>query len=164
MITLKRILVPTDYSETSEVAVKYAIELSKAFNASLHVLHVLDRREPLESDLAFPLGLDGEAEAEARKRLRTAMSEETSKTLKSPEFVLRGGSAVSEIVRYAKERDVDLIVMGTHGRGVVAHGFMGSVAEKVVRTAPCPVLTVHHPQHEFIMPGAAEEQRSQAAH
>lgn len=164
MITLKRILVPTDYSETSEAAVRYAAELSRVFNASLHVLHVLDPREPFDSELAFPLGLDGEAEADARKRLRTALSEETSKTLNSPEFELRRGPAVSEIVRYAKEREVDLIVMGTHGRGVVAHGLIGSVAEKVVRLAPCPVLTVHHPEREFIMPEAAAEYRSQAAH
>lgn len=164
MITLRRILVPTDYSATSEVAVRYAVELSKAFNASLHVLHVLDPKEPFESDLAFPLGLDGEAEHQARKRLSASLSEETAKTLSSPQFELRGGSAVSEIVRYAKERDIDLIVMGTHSRGVGAHGFIGSVAEKVVRTAPCPVVAVHHPEREFIMPAAVEEQRSHAAH
>ena len=71
------------------------------------------------------------------------------------EYVLRqsgiGGPYV-EIVRYAQERDIDLIVMGTHGRGFVAHMLMGSVAEKVVRKAPCPVLTVRHPEHEFVIP------------
>jgi nucleotide-binding universal stress UspA family protein len=56
------------------------------------------------------------------------------------------------IVAYAREHAIDLIVMGTHGRGAVAHLLMGSVAERVVRTAPCPVLTVHHPEHEFVVP------------
>jgi nucleotide-binding universal stress UspA family protein len=58
------------------------------------------------------------------------------------------------IVGYAKENDVDLIIMGTHGRGAIAHLLMGSVAERVVRTAPCPVLTVRHPEHEFVLPDA----------
>ncbi len=62
------------------------------------------------------------------------------------------GGPYVEIVRYAKERDIDLIVMGTHGRGFVAHMLMGSVAEKVVRRAPCPVLTVRHPEHDFVVP------------
>jgi nucleotide-binding universal stress UspA family protein len=69
-----------------------------------------------------------------------------------PELVLRPGTVHVEIVRYAKERDIDLIVMGTHGRGLVAHAVLGSVAERVVRYAPCPVLTVRNPQHEFIAP------------
>ena len=58
------------------------------------------------------------------------------------------------ITEYAKEAAVDLIVLGTHGRGAVAHLLMGSVAERVVRTAPCPVLTVRHPEHEFVLPDA----------
>jgi nucleotide-binding universal stress UspA family protein len=62
------------------------------------------------------------------------------------------GSPFVEIVRYAKQHDIDLIVMGTHGRGPIAHMFMGSVAERVVRKATCPVLTVRSPEHEFVMP------------
>jgi len=71
------------------------------------------------------------------------------------EYVLRAsglGGPYVEIVRYAKERDIDLIVMGTHGRGFVAHMLMGSVTEKVVRRAPCPVLTVRHSEHDFVVP------------
>ena len=63
-------------------------------------------------------------------------------------------SPYAEILLYAGEHDIDLIVMGTHGRGAVAHLIMGSVAERVVRTAPCPVLTVRHPDHEFVLPDA----------
>jgi nucleotide-binding universal stress UspA family protein len=58
------------------------------------------------------------------------------------------------IVDYAAQHAIDLIVMGTHGRGAISHLLMGSVAERVVRTAGCPVLTVHHPEHEFVLPDA----------
>ena len=67
---------------------------------------------------------------------------------------MRLGKPADEIVRYAREHDVDLIVMGTHGREGVARVFIGSVAETVVRRAACPVLTLHHPEHEFVMPDA----------
>ena len=65
---------------------------------------------------------------------------------------VREGSPFYEIIRYAKEQDVDLIIMGTHGRGGLVHVLLGSVAEKVVRKSPCPVLTVRHPEHEFVHP------------
>jgi nucleotide-binding universal stress UspA family protein len=101
----------------------------------------------------FPLGLDGSLDDAIRERLAKILSPAEQKELK-PVFELRSGFAAAEIVRYAKEQNIDLIVMGTHGRGFVAHAVMGSVAEKVVRTAPCPVLTVRNPQHEFIVPEA----------
>jgi len=68
--------------------------------------------------------------------------------------VITSNSPSVAIVDYAKQARVDLIVTGTHGRGAVAHLLMGSVAERVVRTAPCPVLTVRHPEHEFVIPDA----------
>jgi len=149
MITLKRILVPHDFSETSEAAVKYAIALAKAFGAKLHLLHVSDKAR---TDMAteFPLGLQESVEEAIRERLLTIVTPQEKKEFK-PEFELRGGTPYVEIVRYAREHDIDLIVMGTHGRGFVAHVVMGSVAEKVVRTAPCPVLTVHTPEREFVV-------------
>ena len=149
MITLKRILVPHDFSETSEAAVKYAVALAKAFGAKLHLLHVSDKAR---TDMAteFPLGLEESVEEAIRERLVKIMTPREQKEFK-PEFELRGGTPYVEIVRYARERDIDLIVMGTHGRGFVAHVVMGSVAEKVVRNAPCPVLTVHTPEREFVV-------------
>jgi nucleotide-binding universal stress UspA family protein len=65
-----------------------------------------------------------------------------------------GTNPAATIVDYARAHMIDLIVLGTHGRGAVAHMFMGNVAERVVRSAPCPVLTVRHPQHEFVLPDA----------
>lgn len=66
--------------------------------------------------------------------------------------LVNGNSEFVEIVRYAREQNIDLLVLGSHGRGPIAHLLLGSVAEKVVRHAPCPVLTVRHPEHEFVMP------------
>ena len=66
------------------------------------------------------------------------------------------------ITEYAKQANIDLIVMGTNGRGAMAQLLVGSVAERVVRTARCPVLTVKHPEHEFVMPDAAPETTAQA--
>ena len=156
MISLKRILVPTDFSETSKAAVKYAMALAQAFGGKLHVLHV---SEKASTDMAteFPLGIEASTQDAVRERLLKILTPKEEKAL-HPEFVMRAGAPHVEIVRYASEHNIDLIVMGTHGRGLVAHAVMGSVAEKVVRKAPCPVLTVRVPQHEFVVPEEAVEQ------
>jgi len=169
MITLKRILVPTDFSETSAAAVKYGVALARTFNAQLHLLHaevrhdlemIVERQRAVETLVAemspteSAPGPDESAQHAARELLATSLTEQDQKDLRV-EYVLRAsgvGGAYVEIVRYAKEQDIDLIVMGTHGRGFVAHMLMGNVAEKVVRKSPCPVLTVRHPEHEFVMP------------
>jgi nucleotide-binding universal stress UspA family protein len=176
VIALKRILVPTDFSEGSEAAVKYGVALARAFNAQLHLLHVvlrhdLDmiaaRQSAFETFLTempetkSPPDLEESVQHAARELLSKILTEQEQKDLRV-EYVLRAmgpGGPYVEIVRYAKQGDVDLIVMGTHGRGFVAHMMMGSVAEKVVRSAPCPVLTVRHPQHEFVL---AEERAEPA--
>jgi nucleotide-binding universal stress UspA family protein len=74
--------------------------------------------------------------------------------LPTKRVLLSAVSPAAAIVNYAVNEQIDLIVTGTHGRGAVAHLLMGSVAERVVRTAPCPVLTVRHPEHEFVIPDA----------
>ena len=169
MIVLKRVLVPTDFSEASTVAVTYGVALARAFKAQLFLLHVVssqdldiavERERVVEELLAdSPLVAPPRVEDLTRHVVR----EEFGKIL-SPqeendvhaEYVLRTGGAGGpslEIVRYAKDNEIDLIVMGAHGRSFVAHILtMGSVAEKVVRRAPCPVLTVRHPEHEFVLP------------
>ena len=154
MIALKRILVPTDFSEASEAAVKYARAFAEAFNASLEVLHVMEDPfiyAPTSEGYVPPPGLLEEMERTSRERLNAVLPEDVQRKLRA-EVVLKKGSPFVEIVRYAREHEVDLIVMGTHGRGPIAHMLLGSVAEKVVRKAPCPVLTVRHPEHGFVMP------------
>jgi nucleotide-binding universal stress UspA family protein len=155
VISLKQILVPTDFSEPSEVAVRYAKALAEAFQASLHVLHVIE--DPYlygwsaEGYIPSLPTLRDEMEKTARDMLGKTLSEADRQQFHA-QVVVRNGTAFVEIVRYAKEADVDLIVLGTHGRAAIAHMLMGSVAEKVVRKAPCPVLTVRRPEHEFVMP------------
>jgi nucleotide-binding universal stress UspA family protein len=113
------------------------------------VVHVSEKaRNDLEME--FPLGLEGAVEDAVRERLLKILTPEECRELK-PDFAVLSGTPHAEIVRFAKEQEFDLIVMGTHGRGFVAHAVVGSVAEKVVRHAPCPVLTVHNPQHEFVV-------------
>ena len=155
MLALERILVPVDFSETSELALTYGMALAAQFGASLHVLHVLD-----DSLLAFytseALGMSlldirNELEKDATTRLAAILTEEDRQRLRAV-VALRMGQASSEIIRYATEERIDLIAMGTHGRGPVSHMLMGSVAEKVVRRGVCPVLTIKHPEHEFVMP------------
>jgi nucleotide-binding universal stress UspA family protein len=158
MMTLKNILVPHDFSDTSDAAMQYAVALARAFGARLQVLHVSEKAR-LDMSTAFPLKSDLSIEDEIREHLSKIMSTRDFRELK-PEFEVRTGTPYLEIVRYAKDRNVDLIVMGTHGRGFVAHAVMGSVAEKVVRHAPCPVLTVRYPRPELFTADATERRVS----
>jgi universal stress protein A len=167
MIALQHILVPTDFSEASEAAAKYGVALARAFNARLHLLHVESRHDLeiiVERELVVQKHLRETTAAKlpqnvARELLGKILTEQEENELRA-EYVLRASGRHGpylEIVRYAKERNIDLIVMGTHGRGFVAHLLMGSVAENVVRYAPCPVLTVRHPEHEFVIPEETAE-------
>jgi len=141
MTTVRSILVPTDFSETSDGALHYAIDMARAFGAQLYLVHVPGGTgENFEAN--FPVG---RFETVARERLSVFLSPEDITRLR-PEYAVRIGTPAEEIVRYADTRDVDLIIMGTHGRSGVAHLLMGSVAEHVVRTAPCPVLLVRGPK------------------
>jgi nucleotide-binding universal stress UspA family protein len=145
--TFTRILAPTDFSPTSDVALDYARALAKRFGASLHLLHVLD--DPLayggfsgemylgEPSQALRATLVQEAERKLGARLRPEDRQQLNATA---EVTMDSGPKA--ITDYASAQGIDLIVMGTHGRTGLAHAVMGSVAERVVRTAPCPVLTV----------------------
>ncbi|MFQ5731538.1 MAG: universal stress protein [Planctomycetaceae bacterium] len=153
MIQLKRILVPTDFSKFSDVALRYASEFSIRFNSELHLLNVVQNPAYLSPDPTLVTGAVqefGEQLTHYAQRQLDAVEPpfKPSKLTRS----VREGAPVVEIVRYAKENDIDLIVLGTHGRTGLSHVFLGSVAENVVRKAPCPVLTVRHPEHDFVMP------------
>jgi nucleotide-binding universal stress UspA family protein len=155
VIPIKRILVPTDFSEPSDEALAYARQLADAFGSSLHVLHVLEdlaaHAWTTEVYVSALPGAREEMERQARERLDRLLSPaQRAKYL--AEIALRFGSPFVEIVRYARDEQIDLIVLGTHGRGAIAHMLLGSVAERVVRKAPCPVLTVRQRRHEFVMP------------
>jgi universal stress protein A len=138
-MTVNSILVPTDFSEPSDAALQYATDMARTLGARLFLLHVPGKTgENLEMN--FPVA---QFETAAHQRLDTLVSPSDIERLR-PEYAVRIGTPAEEIVRYASERDIDLIIMGTHGRSGVAHLLLGSVAEHVVRAAPCPVLLVRH--------------------
>ena len=151
MISLKRILVPTDFSEQSEKALAYGLELAKMFKAELHILHAFDVT-PITYGEGVGIGIESVVaiESAANEHLNGIVVDAPS-DMPVVKRVVQGPAFV-EIVRYARENDVDLVVVGTHGRGAVAHMLLGSVAEKVVRKAPCPVLVVRDGTHDFVMP------------
>ena len=158
MIALKKILVATDFSEPSEAALAYGRELARNFGASLTVLNVVDniltRAYGSDGMVLADSELQREIEDAARRQVDALLFEDDRRDLRAVGVTVTSNSPAAAIVTYARDVAVDLIVMGTHGRGAVAHLLMGSVAERVVRTAPCPVLTVRHPEHEFVLPDA----------
>ncbi len=150
MIHAKKILIPTDLSEEARHVLPYAVEFARSYGAKIILVHVVDARwvGPVAS-AEFP-GMV-EDQIDSSKTAATQVMEEMRIELGDLEVetqVLIGSPHV-EIVRYARSEDVDLIILATHGRTGLAHALIGSVAEKVVQMAPCPVLTLKHPEHEF---------------
>ena len=151
MIAIKKLLVPTDFSEYSKFALKYAVALAKSFEAKVYVLYVHD---PYPQGAAFegmyydPALVEGSRNK--AKEILDRIVGELRKQKIDAEAVFLNGQPSLEIIREAGELDVDLIVISTHGRKGVSHLVFGSTAEKVVRMAPCPVLTVKHPEHDFV--------------
>ena len=154
-MTITRILVPTDFSGDAEAAFLYAIDLAKPFGAIVELLHVVE--DPLAAGMwsselytAEIAGLQVNLVKDAELRLRGIIDDaKTSINLASE---VRTGPAAATILDTARERHADLIVMGTKGRTGLAHLLMGSVAERIVRLAPCPVLTVRPTVDETAAP------------
>jgi nucleotide-binding universal stress UspA family protein len=143
VIAIKSILVPTDFSECSDQALAYGRAMAATFGATLHLLHVVQDpyTQPWAAE-AFPAPLGdmlAQWQEQARARLEGLVpdNERAGVTV-----AVQVGGPFQEIVAYAEAQHIDLIVIGTHGRGPLGHMLLGSVAEKVVRRAPCPVLTV----------------------
>jgi universal stress protein A len=142
----RRILVPIDFSASSNAALALAKRMATTSGASLHLLHVLEDRfnaAAYATDFYAvpPAGLTDSWLEGAQGLLDTQLTPNEQVFFRSTHEV-KFGSPARDIARYAAANDIDLIVMGTHGRGGVHHLLMGSVAERVVRAAPCPVLTV----------------------
>lgn len=153
MIELGQILIPTDFSDSSRQAAEYGCELAKRFGAQIHLLHVI---EPLVAAMPsagapLPESLLTDAERTAEKQLQEWHATEFEQASQVTRAAIRGTPFV-EIVRYSKDHEIDLIVIGTHGRSGLMHALIGSVAERVVRKAPCPVLSVRPQGHQFVMP------------
>lgn len=155
MIKMEKILYPTDFSDLSLLALKYAKSFAKQYNAELHCLHVMD--DAYQYWLAMgpdgvPAGPDLEQITNASNQQMEQFKSEHLSDIPNLTVKMATGKPFLEIIRYARDEKIDLIVIATHGRSGLRHVLMGSVAEKVVRKAPCPVLTCRSGEHEFVIP------------
>lgn len=153
-IRIQKILLPTDFSTYSAAATKYACELATKFDAELHLLHTLETHLSQTPGFAMGVALPNyiiEAKAAAEKSLVDILDPKWAAGRKVIRVVLEGSPKL-EIIQYARKQNIDLIVLATHGRTGLRHVIMGSVAETIVRTASCPVLTVRPEGHQFVMP------------
>jgi nucleotide-binding universal stress UspA family protein len=143
VIEIKKILVPTDFSESAHHALEYAVSLAQSFGAGVTLLHVVENVAVSYASDLFPVPMAEvfeEVSGYARKETAALSAEVRAKGIEVAEKVVQGKPAV-EILRVAREDAIDLIVLGTQGRGVLDHALFGSTTERVVRKAPCPVLT-----------------------
>ena len=150
MLSIKNILCPTDFSEPSYEALKAADELATHFSATLYIINTV----PLVPIVEAPIGVESaafnvasyqqELEAQAQRSLKNALDQRITKGVKVVTEVLIGNAA-GEIIRYAADKNMDLIVIATHGLSGWRRFISGSVTEQIVRQAPCPVLTIRKP-------------------
>jgi nucleotide-binding universal stress UspA family protein len=145
VIDIKRILAPTDFSAHSEYAVRFACALAERLGAELHLINVLSEIIPAGPDpLLMPImppQFYQENEERAKETLRKLLEPSWGKPA-AVTTAVQWGSPVEAIVDYAQDQRIDLIVIATHGRTGLSHVLLGSVAERIVREAPCPVLTI----------------------
>lgn len=152
MIEIRKILFPTDFSEYSQHALRYAVALAESFKAKLYVMHACEHPFVGAGMEAYHFAVpefNAEVQEQEKKTLEQITEELRARKIDAePLFVT--GKAYLEIVKCAKEMDIDVITLATHGHKGISHLVFGSTAEKVVRLAPCPVLTVKHPEHDFV--------------
>ena len=168
MVTIKRILVATDFGEASMTALRYGRALATSFGATLDVLHVTDTPHRMsaagvESYFGLSPEVQTEIERVAREQTEALLTVNDRRVLDARAVTITSETTAVAVVEYARANDMDLIIVGTHGRRALARLVMGSVAERVVRTAPCPVLTVHSLEHELVLPDvlrAADDEQS----
>jgi nucleotide-binding universal stress UspA family protein len=155
MVDIKHILYPTDFSGHSLVALPMALDLATRYGATLHCLHVLDVGHEffLASGELIPCPADKtEMLRSVEDKLDGFVQTHIIPSELSIQQTVVQGTPFMEIIRYCRKEKIDLMVLGTHGHSALASMLLGSVAEKVVRKAPCAVLTVRHPEHKFEAP------------
>jgi universal stress protein A len=153
MIAMKNVMVATDFGEAADAALRHGRELAGRFGATLHLVHVVETSYAgvgVETYVPVLPDVYGELEGAARRRLN-GLIESMGNGPHAIPAVLPSAVPSVAIIDYARDHDIDLIVMGTHGRGGLVHLVMGSVAERVVREAPCPVLTIKQPGRAVVM-------------
>jgi len=146
MFTPKTILVPTDFSEFSDRAVRQAADIAEQSNAKIYLLHVVDKLEQCAIDYCIPLETMMKVQSDSEKEATRKMQEEANRILQSKKidvaFDVKSGVPFEEILKAQQERKADLIVIASHGRTGILKSLIGSVAERVMREAKCPVLLV----------------------
>lgn len=147
--SLKRILVPVDFSDASSNAVEYAHRVGELTKADLIFVNVIEPDGPMALE-AVPPVCSEELKANAEENLQALVQTARSSGSRGAKSTIRSGMPAHEIVEAAKELDVDLIVIATHGYTGWKHLCIGSTAERVVRSAPCPVFVVREKEHGFI--------------
>ena len=151
ILHLKKILVPTDFSDTSKKAVQYALRFAEQFGCEIALLYVVEPATPMiGAPLAFEPCAEKDEFSMAEKDLAVLAAEAHTQGTHSVSSFVRVGHAPNEITKTAKKLDVDLIIISTHGYTNWRHLCIGSTADRVVRTAPCPVLVVREKEHEFV--------------
>jgi len=153
-IAIKKILCPVDFSESSAYALRYALAFAVAYDADLELLHVMEMPflPPYSTTAAPDLSMTIERIMQESQQALDELVERNKALHPRVTGRMVVGTPFIEIINAAKEGGVDLVVVGTHGRTGLKQILIGSVAEKVVRKSPCPVLAVKHPEHDFIMP------------
>lgn len=146
MFTPKTVLVPTDFSEFSDRAVRQAVDIAEQNNAKIFLLHVIDKLQQCAIDYCIPLETMMKVQSDSEKEASKKMQEEVDKIMKAKKidvvFDVRSGIPYEEILKEQQERKADLIVIASHGRTGLLKSLIGSVAERVMREAKCPVLLV----------------------
>jgi nucleotide-binding universal stress UspA family protein len=149
----KKILCPIDFSEFTDEILEYALDITKKYSAELHLIHIIPNLNyftPYESFFT-PENL-----IVVEKNMETEINKDFDAIVKKIDVpvkkIIRTGVAFVEIIDYARSESMDLIIIGTHGRTGLEHILIGSVAERVIRKAPCPVLTVRPKSRQFKMP------------
>ena len=146
MFAPKSILVPTDFSEYSDRAVKQAVDIAEQNNAKITLLHVVDKLQQCAIDYCIPLETMMKVQEDSEKEARRRMQEEANRILQSKKidvaFDVKAGVPFEEILKQKQDRKADLIVIASHGRTGILKTLIGSVAERVMREANCPVLLV----------------------
>ena len=144
---IETVVLTTDLSDTSALAFDPAVTLAERFGASIVVVYVVEDQLPAYMDEFTAVPVDAILEAQTRRARKDldAFLDERLPSIPADNRVVAHGVAHLEILRVAEERGADLIVIATHGRGFVAHALFGSTTERVLRKAPCPVLTVRDP-------------------
>ena len=164
MIALKNILVATDFSEPADAALRYGKELARRFGASLHVLHVVEDLSARPSPVpGMPIDtgtLQRTLEEDARANLSKLLAPSERMEVHAHLDCVVSAWPGQAILGYAREQEIDLVIVGTHGRGGLARFFLGSVAQQVARTAGCPVLTVRAHARDFVLPDALQKVES----